>query len=218
MPADFETCVQLHSYQPVPGADKSKRKLEFARGRKVASMLLIQLGAVGNVGVAMDRAPIWPTGFIGSISHSYCFVWVAVGHDSAAASVGIDTEAVVDVSTQNLLRPEIATEQEWMIADAIGLDPATTFTLVFSAKEAFYKCCYPLTRLYFDFKDISVDATDDDRIRLRMGPTNPNLSTEDPTIRNQLPPSLDVFFFVHRENVFTVTWINQPEISRQELQ
>lgn len=219
MPSEIATSIESQDYDLVSNSTKSKRVREFTRGRTTAGTLLSQFGETGKVGVADDRSPSWPNGFVGSISHSSSLVWVVVARESAIASVGIDTEQVADGKTQIELRPEIATPQEWSIADSMGLSPEATFTLVFSAKEAFYKCCYPLSQLYFGFKDVAVQAVDDGKIRIGMCSSNPNLacpnSNEQPR-PECMPVSLNVFYFLHHVDVFTAAWIHPPASSHQE--
>ena len=220
----MQNCIQWQAKRPACDAARtlaarSKRKLEFARGRSIAQLLLGRFGELKNVGVAADRSPIWPPGFIGSISHSDDFVWVAIGRQSAAVSVGIDTEPIVSNATRVQLQAEIATDKEWLIASRLNLDPLTTFTILFSAKEAFYKCCYPLTHLFFSFQDVAIEAANNNRVRLRMRPSNPNLSSPSAAALNttKVPSTLDVFFRVHEGNVFTVAWIDQPNTFVGEL-
>ena len=188
---------------------KTKRAREFAHGRKITSTLLSQFNETGIVGVAADRSPIWPPGFIGSISHSDHFVWGVVGKDSAAISIGIDTEIIVDKKTQAQLRAEIATTTEWQIAEAMELDRRATFTLVFSAKEAFYKCCYPMNGEYFGFKDVMIESLDDKKIRLAMRQSNPHLANPSFSGEAHMPSTLDVFFYIYQGSVFTLTWVDR---------
>ena len=212
LPNNVQTLIVSYGNCSISNGAKSKRKHEFTKGRRIASKLLGRFGETRSVGVAADRSPIWPNGFVGSISHSTEFVWVAVGSQSTIRSVGIDTEPIVSEATRQLLSPEIATLDEWLIAKSLGLDPQATFTIVFSAKEAFYKCWYPITGLYFGFLDVSVDAIDKNRICLSMCKSNPKLSKNESaeSQTREMPKTLEVFYRIHQANVFSATWIPQP--------
>lgn len=145
-----------------------RRQAEFQAGRELAAALLAAMGSpVTDVGVAPDRAPLWPDGYIGSISHSRLLVAVAVGRRQDVRALGIDIEAIatereVEAIESVCLRPE-----EHHI-DAGALTRAQFATLLFSAKEAFYKCMHPLTRIEFDFTDVSVTRIDPAAQRLEM--------------------------------------------------
>src|ERR1700688_5221299 len=73
-----------------------KRQREFLAGRWCAKQALQCLGA-GSTHVAMagDRAPIWPDGVVGSITHTGGFVAAAVAWAADIAGVGIDSEEII---------------------------------------------------------------------------------------------------------------------------
>ena len=194
--------------RPLDNIDpRTKRENEFKLGRVVAEYQLAKLGhenSTGSIGVNDDRSPNWPAGYTGSISHSNQWLWVSVCYSRSIGSVGIDTEIIVPDLTRRQIQDEIAREDEWRIADQIGLDSKTTFTLVFSAKEAFYKCLYPLDQNYFGFKDAEVTAVSDQHIRIRK-------IQNETTNTLQLPTELDVIFHVQGNNVFTATWVRPQE-------
>lgn len=178
---------------------RQKRQSEFTAGRRCAEMLLKRMGSPEQVWVNPDRSPEWPAGFVGSISHSSSWTWAAVGRNAEVQSIGIDTERVVDRETREQISQDIASESEWNIVNAIDLSPEQIFTLVFSAKEAFYKCCYPLTRQYFGFEHAIVESASPNRLRIAIAESNPG--------RGQLPAALDVHFLVLGSDIFTATWM-----------
>jgi 4'-phosphopantetheinyl transferase EntD len=180
---------------------KAKRVREFEAGRLCAFAALATLGCDENVGVNPDRSPKWPDRFVGSISHSENWIWAGVASSDDVRSIGVDTEAIVSKETRNQIQQEIATPDEWSIAAAAGLTQEETFSLVFSAKEACYKCWYPLRREYFGFDQAVIEMASDDRLRIRLLESNPNYGHG--------PDCLDVFYFVDHENVFTATWMTK---------
>src|SRR6202011_1274229 len=74
-----------------------QRQREFLAGRWCAEEALQCLGA-GSTHVAMaeDRAPIWPDGVVGSITHTGDFAAAAAAWAAARAGVGIYSEEIID--------------------------------------------------------------------------------------------------------------------------
>lgn len=148
----------------------AKRQREFLAGRASASAALAQLGihSVG-VGIAAGGAPVWPPGIVGSISHTNGLAWAAVARERDAAGVGIDAEPVMADDRAARIAPRLATAGELARAAAqSGFDRAAALTLLFSAKEAFYKCLYPEVRRAFDYLDVRVDSVEIDRGRITL--------------------------------------------------
>ncbi len=133
-----------------------KRRREFASARCLAHALLAQLGAApGPLGREANRAPIWPVGIVGSISHCDERVAVAVAHGRDHAGVGIDIEP--DVPIESGLWSRICTPTE--IARLDGSDENTrgrTVRLLFSAKEALYKCVHPHAQRFIGFQEAEI--------------------------------------------------------------
>jgi 4'-phosphopantetheinyl transferase EntD len=78
---------------------------------------------------------------------------VAVTRSTEIAGVGIDIEE--DTPLQAELIPMVCTPEERLWVD--GFEPASRRELakiIFSAKEAFYKCQYAITRAQLDFHDV----------------------------------------------------------------
>ena len=136
-----------------------KRSREFAAGRQCARAALQQLGMAGwDLIVRPDRTPVWPEGVVGSISHTTGFCAVAAGHRQDWRAIGLDVE--IDQRVTAELYPQFLTsvEQAWLrdqpITQADGLA-----TLIFSAKEAFYKAQYPMTGEWLEFADLEIRLT-----------------------------------------------------------
>lgn len=145
-----------------------RRQAEFQAGRELAAALLAAAGSpITHVGVAPDRAPIWPDGYIGSISHSRLLVGVAVARRQDVRALGIDIEAIATEREVEAIESVCMRPEEHDI-DTGALTRAQFATLLFSAKEAFYKCMHPLTRVEFDFTDVSVTRIDPAAQRLEM--------------------------------------------------
>jgi 4'-phosphopantetheinyl transferase EntD len=151
------TAELLPDEAPLVARAVAKRQREFARGRTCARQALAGLGFERvSVLVGEAREPLWPNGVVGSITHDNTLCVVAVGRAERYVGLGVDVEP------EGALTPEVA-ERIWSPAEAERAETVAALTagsaarLVFSAKEAFYKCQYPLTRSYLGFHDVEVE-------------------------------------------------------------
>jgi 4'-phosphopantetheinyl transferase EntD len=136
------------------GAAVSSRRDEFVAGRVCARAALLALGAASTtVPRGSDRAPEWPDGFVGSISHSGGFAFAAAARASEARALGLDVEQISRFETARITRL-VTTASERTRFDI----STETLAIIFSAKEAVYKCLYPLLRQFLEFDAIELDA------------------------------------------------------------
>lgn len=137
------------------------RRQEFTGGRLCARRALAARGIRHHpLEVNRDGCPRWPANIIGSITHSagVCGVVVAGRHQFRA--IGLDVEIVEQVTRD--LWPRICTPEEGVwLASHREPERRRWAALIFSAKEAFYKCQYGLTRQWLDFHDVIVDLESD---------------------------------------------------------
>lgn len=138
------------------------RRQEFQAGRTCARHAFMALGLQPQpIPVGPDRAPIWPPGFTGSISHSKTYCVAAVGRCSPhLASIGVDIEC--DDAVEPALASEICLPQErnW-IERQPPIDQRRLLTAIFSAKECAYKCQYGLTGTLLGFEALSIELDPD---------------------------------------------------------
>src|SRR6202035_5770079 len=141
-----------------------KRQREFLAGRRCAEEALQRLGP-GSTHVAMaeDRAPIWPDGVVGSITHSGNFAAAAVAWAADIAGLGIDSEQIVDPAAAHDIAAVCMVGEATLFRAAHGRSFCEFCTFVFSAKEAVFKCLFPLTRKFFEFSDVRIISLDWDR-------------------------------------------------------
>jgi 4'-phosphopantetheinyl transferase EntD len=133
-----------------------KRIQEFAAGRQCARRALAELGRVDvPIPVAPDRQPVWPPGVVGSITHTAGLCAAVVAESARLAALGLDTELSGAVKRELWQTICVADESAWISALAPG-ERAAAVTLLFSAKEAFYKCQYPLVGERLSFDDLCV--------------------------------------------------------------
>jgi len=138
-----------------------KRQREFATGRVLARKLLDEIGlAVNAIGQRQDRTPNWPSGVIGSISHCDDLCVVAVARDDVGIrSVGIDVEPAEPLPAE--IWEEIARAEEHARLAVGEIDLAVGMRRLFSAKEAVYKCVYPVCQLVLEFHELEISFNAD---------------------------------------------------------
>ncbi len=143
------------------------RVLEFAAGRHCAREALEALG-VDPVAVARreDRQPAWPPGIVGSISHADGYCGAVVARDSTCRGLGFDVEAWGRMRPALWRRIATPAEREWLGAQA-GQGERWA-TLLFSAKEAFYKAQYPLSATFLGFQAARFHATEPGRFEIEL--------------------------------------------------
>jgi 4'-phosphopantetheinyl transferase EntD len=135
-----------------------ERVQQFAAGRLCARRALAQFGIEDfPLRAAADRQPMWPPSLVGSITHTAGFCAAAVAERARILALGLDTEVVGDVNVE--IWPSICTPADiaW-VASQPGALRAAAITLIFSAKEAFYKCQYPLVGEAVNFHDVTIEA------------------------------------------------------------
>jgi 4'-phosphopantetheinyl transferase EntD len=133
-----------------------RRLREFAAGRSAARAAFLQLGypAVA-VPAGPDRAPIWPVGLIGSITHSDSLCLAAVTRQPCLIGVDLEPMTPLDADLWDVvLLPE---EQAALhgVADANLLAKC-----LFSAKEAAYKAQYGRSKTVFGFELMQVTLSE----------------------------------------------------------
>jgi 4'-phosphopantetheinyl transferase EntD len=138
-----------------------KRQREFLAGRWCAKQALQSLGA-GSIHVAMaeDRAPVWPGGVVGSITHTSQFAAAAVAWAADIAALGIDSERIIDPAAARDIADICMVDEPTLFKAAHGRSFCEFCTLVFSAKEAVFKCLFPLTRKFLEFSDVRITSID----------------------------------------------------------
>ena len=130
------------------------RRREFLAGRAAARQAQEALGLVAQpVPVGEDRAPIWPEGMCGSISHTADTCLAAVCNDPSVSSIGLDIEEAEALPEEVLETVLNHDERRWIAQQP---NPHLLGRAIFSAKECAYKAQYPLSRQLFGFEVISV--------------------------------------------------------------
>jgi 4'-phosphopantetheinyl transferase EntD len=130
------------------------RRRDFTLGRWCAREVLLQFGYKDwPLLPAPSRAPIWPEGLVGSITHCKDFCAAAVGSTTDFDTIGIDAEVWQAFPLD--IRQYIVAKDEYSTS-GIDLQCGRNLALVFSAKESIFKALNPLTQAFFDFTSVSL--------------------------------------------------------------
>ncbi|MCZ7439901.1 4'-phosphopantetheinyl transferase superfamily protein [Micromonospora sp. WMMC241] len=135
------------------------RRRDFTAGRACARRALATLGLpVTPVPAGADRAPVWPAGVVGAITHTDGYCAAAVARAADLRAVGIDAERHRPLS-EGVRRKVCRPDEE---ADLARLPAGPPWpTVLFSAKEAVYKVWYPLVGTWLGFPDARVTLDPD---------------------------------------------------------
>ena len=141
-----------------------RRVREYATVRALARTGLERYFGVTGFDLlnAEDRAPVWPRGITGSVSHTSTRAWVALV-DADFGTIGIDGEDREGLE-QRLWHLVLGKDE---IAYLETLAPAARprrALALFCAKEALYKAQYPRTRRLLGFLSIAVRLFEDGRL------------------------------------------------------
>ena len=142
-------------------ADADGRE-HFAAGRECAARAISQLtGQAPEHDIPRGPAgePLWPAGLTGSITHTGDFVSVAIARATAVRAIGLDAERIVEPDRSRRVAPMIVQPGEPADGDEEAPGPVRV-TLIFSIKEAVFKCLYPLVRERFYYPALLVTALD----------------------------------------------------------
>ncbi|MAB79169.1 MAG: phosphopantetheinyl transferase [Planctomycetes bacterium] len=150
--ADLEMLLPAER-EPVQKAVE-KRVREFATGRVLARRALQRLGfPEAPLRVGPGRAPLWPEGAVGTIAHTAGLCVAVCTTLDRVRSVGLDLECELELKeglAERILLQEERTTR--------GARPALHY---FCAKEAVYKCQYPLSERFLEFHDVCVEFAQD---------------------------------------------------------
>ncbi len=134
------------------------RQLGWIGGRLCAEHALAALGHTSHGVPRGDGGePLWPAAVAGSITHTDAAAHALVVRRADCAGVGIDSEHVLDTAAQSDVASVCCSAAE-RAAWLDGSDALVRTTIVFAAKESFYKAAYPSVRRFIDFDEVDVVA------------------------------------------------------------
>lgn len=166
--SDFQAC----GIDTPPSIVRSvpKRQAEFLAGRLCAREALARLGLPGqNIAIGSDRAPLWPAGMVGAITHGDGWAAAIAAPAKLQQGLGLDVETLLTPERAQRLAKEILTPPELARLPGSAEKTALAVTLTFSLKESLFKALYPLVRQRFYFEAAELLAWSlDGRARLRL--------------------------------------------------
>lgn len=153
--ADPQESHPLLAGETLPGA-VPQRMREFAAGRHAARMALHRIGAgLSALPMADDRAPVWPAGITGSITHTRSACLAAVVRLGLFTGVGLDLEEDSPLE-RDLWDDVLVPDEQLWLARQPQATRGDLAKLMFSAKEAAYKAQYAQSRTLFGFDTLAL--------------------------------------------------------------
>jgi enterobactin synthetase component D len=141
-----------------------KRKAEFLAGRLVAQAACssyLSSTVISPIDIGLLRAPKWPKGVNGSITHCY----LSSG-EGVALAVSCSDRTLIGIDAEVIFSPAQAVDIAEQFTDAMERAVITSsqhrsvyhraLTAVFSAKESFFKAAAPAVGFYFDFDAVKL--------------------------------------------------------------
>jgi enterobactin synthetase component D / holo-[acyl-carrier protein] synthase len=135
----------------------ASRRQEFGTTRWCARQALAKLGLPpAAILPGPRRAPRWPGGVVGSLTHCAGYRAAALAHARDIAAIGIDAEPHQPLP-DGVRDVVVSPEETPALAELTTAEPGTSWDkLLFSAKESVYKAWFPLTGRWLGFKDATV--------------------------------------------------------------
>lgn len=129
-----------------------KRQAEYLAGRLSAKICLENQGlSYSTIQVGVNREPLWPAKTSGAISHTNGVAASIVGPQLAELTFGIDVETIVKIEDIDAIKNLVVNNQEYALCMSSELSVPEILTLIFSAKESFFKAAFPYVKAFFDF-------------------------------------------------------------------
>ncbi|NMT64099.1 4'-phosphopantetheinyl transferase family protein [Marinobacter orientalis] len=168
---------------PPPSVERavSKRQAEYLAGRFCAREgVLRATGRPDTPAQGSDRAPVWPTGCVGSITHTRGRAAAVVGQQQHYAGLGLDAEIIMtDDRALPLSRQILTRSEQARFRSELASQAGFFVTLVFCLKETLFKALYPLVqrRFYFEHAELLAwhpDGTASLRLLTTLSPAWPS--------------------------------------------
>lgn len=160
---DLYNYSQLHPLErTLVSQSMDQRKSEFGDARWCAHQALAELGAPADEPILRGERgmPLWPEGYVGSITHTNGFRAAVAARAKDVRSLGLDaepSEPLPEGVLNAIARPEELRRNEELKASGIMYADR----LLFCAKEATYKAWFPLTQRFLDFDEAEIDLRPD---------------------------------------------------------
>lgn len=175
------------------------RKCEFVAGRDCARTALEQLGfARGPILPDDYGVPRWPEGALAAISHSRGYCAAIAARSATYRTLGLDLEKTNRLSPAAIKRTVHPNEQDYVQGEQ------KKASLIFSAKEAFFKAQFPIWQTHANFHDLEF-AVDEAAGRLTVR----NIGTRFPEELQSLAELFEFRFSYFEDFVVSACWLGQ---------
>lgn len=171
MPARYDDSLFARYDLPFPRELQhavASRKAEHLAGRYLCKKIMQEHALPQVVPIGAFREPVWPSGWTGSITHSTGVAMSCLGRKSDVALLGIDFESWLGAELASDIVDTIIDRHERQTLSSGPWQFPRLLSLVFSAKESFYKAAFPLVEKYFDFHCVRMIGIDYPNGRFRF--------------------------------------------------
>ncbi len=133
----------------------AKRLNDFKASRYCAKNALKQTGITNfPLLINQHRAPIWPRGIVGSLSHCENLCIAVIASQKEITGFGIDIESLAPLKSE--LLPLICSSKEIDLLNNTN-NSLINAKILFSIKESIFKCLHPSVEVWIDFKDVELE-------------------------------------------------------------
>ena len=173
-----------------------RRRREFALSRTCARRALADIGVAPlPILSTPDRAPMWPPGVIGSITHCDSYTAAAVCSSRHFLSLGIDAE--INQPLPEEVPALISSVTEQLLIRQLPDSSICWDRVLFSAKESIFKAWFPIAKRWLDFRDAEVT----------IDPLRFTFHAEILVESHLTGPSFDGRFMLHNTHLLTAVWL-----------
>jgi len=191
------------------GKAVAKRRAEYLASRVCARYALTLFGFTDFVlANDADRAPVWPQGMAGSLSHTRQRIGLLLTREASGKLLGVDCEEFMQPETAEEMQSMVISAREKAVLATSHQPFATALTAAFSLKESLYKTLFPAFRQFMNFNEAEITACDSaiTNVTLRL---NRTLSADFPAGR--------LFSGrVEHESDSLTSWIITPRIKKPD--
>lgn len=138
------------------------RKGEFGDARWCAHQALKELGLSAQEAILRGERgmPLWPKGYTGSLTHTDGLRAAVAAPTRLVRSMGLDAEPARPLPP-GVLRQIASPAEREVVSGMQGAGQEWAGRLLFCAKEATYKCWFPMTRRWLGFEDAEIELRAD---------------------------------------------------------
>ncbi|MBV1911517.1 MAG: 4'-phosphopantetheinyl transferase superfamily protein [Kangiellaceae bacterium] len=133
----------------------SRKRLDDFRASRYCGQQVLRQLSVYDFSLLINnlRAPAWPRGIVGSLSHCESVCVGVAANENSILGIGIDIERSTPINESYL--SIICTETDKLAIEKQN-DPLSAAKILFSIKESIFKCLHPRFEHWIDFKDVDV--------------------------------------------------------------